>query len=192
MSGRTILNADGGGGANDNRPAIQIRSPKPDDIKGIVDVVRACEPFLTAHRSYIYWMNIQYCRDTCAVAELNGEIIGWCSMIPVSGSKYFLHQLGVAPKVRRQGVAALFFAYLLQKLKQRHAAFEVELTADRRNCAVLNLNRAIAKRAGMRLTKKPDVVRVLEESEEELYAMTYAVEDGDNWRNDASGHFYDD
>jgi N-acetylglutamate synthase-like GNAT family acetyltransferase len=179
---QTILNAERSEAApaNDNRlrPAVHIRSPRPDDIKGIVDVVRTCEPFLTAHMSYIYWMNVHYYQETCAVAELNGEIVGWCSMIPVSGSKYFLHQLGVAPKARRLGVAALILAHLLKQLKQQHAAFSVEFTADRRNAAVLNFNRTTAEHVGMRLVKKSEVVPILEESEEELYAMTYAVTPG--------------
>ena len=158
---------------------IEIRSPRPDDIRGIVNLVRTCEPFLTAHMSYIYWMNVQYCCETCAVAEMAGVIVGWCSAIPVSPGKYFLHQLGVAPAARRRGVAASLFVSLLQKLKQKHSAFELEFTSDRRNEAVLKLNRAIAERAGMHLMKKPDVVQVIEESEEELYLMTYGqAQDG--------------
>jgi len=151
---------------------LKIRRPRAEDIRGIADLVRACEPFLTAHRSYILWMYIQYCGDTCAVAELDGEIVGWCSMIPVSGAKYFLHQLGVAPGARRRGIAESLFLYLLKKLKEQRAAFDLEFTADRRNHAVLNLNRRIADSAGMRLMKKPDVLHLVEESEEDLYIMT--------------------
>src|ERR1700694_2777639 len=62
--------------SGNNWPEVQIRCPRSDDIRGIVEVVRSSEPFLTAHMSYIYWMNIQYFRDTCAVAELDGEIVG--------------------------------------------------------------------------------------------------------------------
>jgi GNAT superfamily N-acetyltransferase len=116
-------------------------------------------------------MNVQYFRETCAVAELGGEIVGWCSMMPVSDTRYFLHQLGVAPKVRRRGVAASLFVHLLRRLKRRHSMFEIEFTSDRRNSAVLQLNKIIAERMGMRLIKKPDAVQVIEDSEEELYAM---------------------
>lgn len=156
-----------------------------------MDLVRNCEPFLTAHRSYIYWINVHYFRETCAVAELDGEIIGWCSMICVSGAKYFLHQLGVAPKARRQGIAASLFVYLLRRLRQRHGAFEIEFTSDRRNRAVLELNRLIAECMGMRLMKKPDVVQVIEDSEEELYTMTSAaLKEGDEaFNHRQSGHF---
>src|ERR1017187_8839707 len=101
---------------------ITIRTPRAADIRGIVDVVRACEPFLTAHMSYIYWMNIRHAGDTCAVAERGGEIVGWCSIIPVSEGRYFLHQLGVAPKARRQGLAEALLAYQLEKLRLKPAA----------------------------------------------------------------------
>ena len=145
-------------------------------------MVRACEPFLTAHNSYIYWKDIRYCGETCAVAELDGELVGWCSIFPVSSTRYFLHQLAVAPKARRlrpsqrrraQGVAESMVRYLFSKLRDRHIAnFEVEFTAARNNPAALNMIRASSERAGMHLLKRPDSVELLEEGcEEELYSL---------------------
>jgi ribosomal protein S18 acetylase RimI-like enzyme len=86
------------------------------DLRGIVSVVRACEPYLTAHMSYIYWMLIRQCRDTCAVAALGGEIVGWCSILPGPGGNYFVHQLGVAPKARRHGLAQSLLTHLVDRL----------------------------------------------------------------------------
>lgn len=154
------------------RPEIQIRSPRHDDIPGIVDLVQNCRPFLSVHPSYLYWMDIQYFANTCAIAELGGNVVGWCSMIRVSSARYFLHQLGVVSWARRRGIAASLLTYLLQKLKQHHDGdFEIEFTSDRRNEAVLEFNRAIAECMEMRLVRKPHRVSVIEGSEEELYAM---------------------
>ena len=157
--------------------ALEIRPPRAGDLRGIVDVVRTGEPFLTAHISYIYWKDIHLFRETCAVAELGGEIVGWCSVMPAPGGSFFCHQLAVAPTVRRRGVAARLLASQLNKLmKLEPARFQLELTIDRRNHAALGLFRAVAERSGMLLLKKPDLVELLEEeSKEELYVMTPVV-----------------
>ena len=42
---------------------------------------------------------------------------------------------------------------------------------DRRNTAVLKLNELIAERMDMRIEKKPDLLHLLEPSEEDLYMM---------------------
>jgi hypothetical protein len=155
--------------------SIEIRAPRPSDLRGIVTLVRTCEPFLTAHSSYIYWMMLRFCRETCAVAERDEEIVGWWSIIPVTSRKYFIHQMAIAPGMRRQRLGRTIAAYLLTKLKKRHAAFELEFTVDRKNGASVNLVEAIAKDAGMQLLKTPEVVQLLEEGcDEELYVMRSA------------------
>jgi L-2,4-diaminobutyric acid acetyltransferase len=161
-------------GTNDKeRPWLEIRTPRAEDIRGIVTVVRACEPYLTAHMSYIYWMDIRYFCETCAVAELAGELVGWCSIIPVSSKKYFLHQLGVAPGARRRGLAEALLAYQVIKLKGQLASFELDFTVDRQNGMALRLIRSVADRTGMQMQKRPEVVELLEEGcKEELYVMS--------------------
>ncbi|MGP0076180.1 MAG: N-acetyltransferase family protein [Bryobacteraceae bacterium] len=157
-----------------NRASIKIRTPRMDDLQGIVSVVRACEPYLTAHMSYIYWMQIRHCGDTCVVAVMGGEIVGWCSILPGSRGKYFVHQLGVAPRARRQGLAQSLLAHVVNKLNNQPAARpELEFTIDRRNGAALDLVKAVAGQAGMQLRKTPEPVGLLEEGcAEDLYVMT--------------------
>ena len=152
---------------------LEIRMPTVADLSGIVTVVRSCEPFLTAHMSYIYWMNIRNHGETCAVAELNGELVGWCSISPTPSGKYFLHQLGIAPRARRRGVGESLLDFLLNKLKKQTAAFELEFTIDRKNGAAQTLFKGFAERAGMHLWKTGAVVELLEDScTEELYVMS--------------------
>ena len=147
-----------------------------DDLKGIVSVVRECEPYLTEHISFIYWMQVRNCRDTCAVAVMGGEIVGWCSILPGCRGKYFVHQLGVAPKVRRQGLAQSLLVHLLNKLKNRPARPDLEFTIDRRNGVALDVVKTVAGLAGMQLRKTPEPVGLLEEGcAEDLYVMTSAA-----------------
>jgi hypothetical protein len=62
--------------------SIEIRTPRLDDIPGIVAVVADCAPYLTAHASYVYWRDVRLQGQKCAIAELGGEVVGWCSIFP--------------------------------------------------------------------------------------------------------------
>jgi len=165
--------ADGffGRGADDG--GIEMRQPSLCDLPGIVAVVRCCKPWLTPHVSYMYWMQVRLFAETCAVAEAGGEIVGWCSAVPSSGGKHFIHQLGVIPDLRRHGVARSLLAHLVSRLTRRLDAVEIEFTIDRKNGAALDLVRAVVKDAGMSLRKAPETVELMEaDSGEELYVMT--------------------
>lgn len=163
--------------ANDGQKCqrAEIRSPRATDIGGIVELVQSCRPFLTAHESYIYWMNLRCFRETCAIAELNGKVVGWCSMVPVTNGKYFIHQTGVAPDLRGKGLGTLMLLFVLNTAKDR--AVQFEFTIDRRNTACLYLMKSVAARTGMRLAKRPEPVELLEENcGDELYVMTPSSE----------------
>lgn len=172
---------------------VVIRAPRPDDIRGIVAIVRTCAPYLTVHSDYVYFRDIRCCGRTCAVAELGGEVVGWCSMMPQSDSRYFLHQLGVAPGMRRKGVAEALLIFQLDRL-ERHLGtdFDVELTIDRGNAPALSFFRNVAEELGLELLKSGDRVRLLEEEcSEELYTMTHPPDFfGSHWMNDATGYSF--
>ena len=153
----------------------EIRTPRTEDIGGIVALVEACSPFLTAHESYIYWMYLRFFRETCAVAELDGEIVGWSSILPVAHGRYFIHQTGIAPDLRSKGLAGRMLSYLLEQLKDK--AVEFEFTIDRKNSACQALMRSVAASAGMQVAKRREPVELLEEQcGDELYVMTPAAE----------------
>jgi GNAT superfamily N-acetyltransferase len=134
-------------------------------------------------------MYIQFWRDTCAVAELDGQIIGWCSIICVSSETYFFHQLGVASHARRLGIGKSLFTFVLKKLKARHEAFSLEFTVDRRNKAAFDLDCSVAAEAGMAMTKKPDTVPAFGGSEEELYVMAHDERQCPAYRGRREGPF---
>lgn len=151
-----------------------IRKPRAEDIRGIVALIRSCEPVLTAHISYIYWMLVRYSGETCAVAEQNGEIVGWCSMVSASDERYFLHQLAVARNVRRNHLAEALVEHLLEKLQaERKANFQLEFTVDGKNRIVLDLAEVVAGNTGMHILKRPEPVELVEEgSNEVLYVLS--------------------
>ena len=159
-----------------NRPTessvpIEIRRPRIDDIPAIVEVVHGCGPQLTAHSSYIPWIYTHFYFETCAVAEMDGGIVGWCSIIPVPGS-FFLHQLGVKARARREGIARALLTHQVQKLSSDMEKFSLHFTVDRRNRAVVDLSLSIAEQLGMQVIKRSGVLPLVEDAEEELYIMT--------------------
>jgi L-2,4-diaminobutyric acid acetyltransferase len=154
--------------------SMVVRDARTEDIPGIVALVAQCGPYLNPHAAYIYLIDCRYFAETCAVALIEGTIVGWCSMIPVDRETYFLHQLGTVPEVRGRGIAFSLFSYLLGKLRLWHGdSFRLEFTADRRNRTVHRLNRKIAETFALSLEKLPDSPPPLNDGcEEEFYAMT--------------------
>lgn len=153
---------------------FEIRSPRvPFDIDGIVNVVRNCPPYLTTtYPPYFFWMVSHIWPASCAVAALDGEIVGWCSILPQSRGKYFLHHIGVAPTARQHGVAEELLMHLRNGLKHQ-PGFALEFTVDQRNTAARNLLRRVADHAGLDMQRSSDVLAFLEpECREELYVMS--------------------
>jgi L-2,4-diaminobutyric acid acetyltransferase len=151
---------------------FQIRAPRESDLPGIVNVIQNCGPYLTAYSSYQPWLYLHLFSDTCAVAEINGTVVGWCSVLPAPDGRFFLHQLGVRPEARQQGIARSLLRHALEKLSAGREGFTLELTTDRRNTTMLEINRQVAEEVGMQITRKPEALNLLENSEEEIYVFT--------------------
>ena len=92
----------------------RLRKPESTDGSAIWELVRACKP-LDENSMYSNLVQADYFSDTCVVAELDGEIVGWISghMIPGSDT-FFVWQVAVGKKARgfRAGVevSPLFYA----------------------------------------------------------------------------------
>jgi L-2,4-diaminobutyric acid acetyltransferase len=151
--------------------AVQIRTPRMDDVPGIALLVRECRPFLTAHASYLYWAYCRYYAETCALAEVDGQIAGWCHANAVGRGKYFSHQTAVAPWARGLGIGRSLWAHVLNRIKHE-PGFALEFTIERRNIAALKMLTAAAEDAGLCLTKTGETADLLEaDSCEEVYRI---------------------
>ena len=172
--------------------AVQIRAPRMEDVPGIARLVEECQPFLTAHVCYLYWAYTRYYAETCALAEVEGKIAGWCHANAVGGGKYFSHQAAVAPWARGLGIGRLLCVHLLNRLKDE-PGFAVEFTIERRNIAALKMVTAAAKHAGLCLTKSGERASLPEaDCCEEVYLIAPARNlDGFewSWRSDATAFY---
>lgn len=152
-----------------------IRHPEEGDIEGIRAVVKACEPLIMTYIPYYYWIATRYFFETCAVAERDGKIAGWCCILSVPNGKYFIHQLGVLPEARGHRVAQQMVSWLFKKLKSRGAA-GIELTIERDNNHVKKLFGAAAQEAGLKLVELSEYSKVLDkEYNETLYVIKEAA-----------------
>ncbi len=152
---------------------LTIRSPTVDDLPELVELVRRCEPFLTAYIPYFYWVYVRYFGASCAVAEVDGVLAGWCAILPVPSGSWFLHQLGVAPELRKTGIGKDLVIHLVRELKSENTSFELEFTVEKKNRGTLILAQSAARAVQMHIVKRPDVIDLLQDGyTEELYVLT--------------------
>ncbi len=140
-----------------SRPFIRtplLRKPEPTDGPAIWELVRACKP-LDENSMYCNLVQADHFRDTCVVAELDGEIVGWISghMIPGSDT-FFVWQVAVGKKARGFRLGRKMLTHLVSRDECAEAlSLETTITAD--NAASWGLFRSFARSIGGRLSDRP-------------------------------------
>lgn len=110
----------------------ELREPAAEDGADIWELVRACKP-LDENSMYCNLIQCDHFRDTCVVAELDGEIAGWVSayVLPYDPETLFVWQVAVSEKARGTGLGS----HMLNALLHRQACADVTrvqttITAD--------------------------------------------------------------
>lgn len=112
------------------RPAL--RKPQAEDGAAIWSLVQRCKP-LDENSMYCNLIQCDHFRDTCVVAEMNGEIVGWVSgyVLPEDPEALFVWQVAVAEEARGTGLGS----QMLRELIERDATegvrrLQTTITAD--------------------------------------------------------------
>ena len=94
----------------------ELREPVAEDGAAIWDLVRSCKP-LDENSMYCNLIQCDHFKDTCVVAELDGEIVGWVSayVLPYDPETVFVWQVAVSEKARGTGLGTLMLSALLQR-----------------------------------------------------------------------------
>ncbi|MEC9196745.1 MAG: diaminobutyrate acetyltransferase, partial [Pseudomonadota bacterium] len=94
---------------------VTLRKPVPTDGAAIWELVRACRP-LDENSMYANLIQADHFRDTCVLAELDGEVVGWISghLIPKQDA-FFVWQVAVGPKARGMGLGKRMLLELLSR-----------------------------------------------------------------------------
>ncbi len=136
----------------------RLRKPNASDGADIWKLVRECKP-LDENSMYCNLVQADHFRDTCVVAELEGEIVGWVSghIIP-DGDQLFVWQVAVSPQARGLGLGRK----MLDELVKRAAcsdATHLKTTITKDNVASWALFRSFARAIGGDLADEPHFER---------------------------------
>lgn len=134
---------------------VKLRSPRPEDAKAVWDLIQRCEP-LDPNSSYAYLLLCTHFADTCVVAELDGDVVGFVSgyIEPNSPDKLFIWQVAVDEKARGMGLGR---GMLLDILLRDHCkkVTHLETTVSPSNDASRRMFQGVADRMRTELNEEP-------------------------------------
>ncbi|MDP5306468.1 diaminobutyrate acetyltransferase [Paracoccus spongiarum] len=130
---------------------LTLRKPDSTDGAAIWDLVRACKP-LDENSMYCNLVQAEHFADTCVVAEMEGEVVGWVSghMIP-NEDALFVWQVAVSPRARGLGLGLRMLEHLIGRDACAEAS-QLNTTITRDNEASWALFRSLAREVGGDLT----------------------------------------
>ena len=138
---------------------LRLRAPELDDGSAVWELIRACGP-LDENSMYCNFLQCDHFADTCVVAELDGEIVGWVSAYipPSEPETLFVWQVAVHEKTRGMGLGKA----MLRELIDRPACSEVDqmkTTITRDNQASWALFKSLADERDAELGHEPHLKR---------------------------------
>ncbi len=124
--------------------ALRFRKPKKADGARVWNLIKSIEK-LDDNSMYCNLLQCSHFAGTCALAEIDGEPVGWISAYrpPESPDTLFVWQVAVHPDARGRGVAKRLIRELLQRPECRQVR-HIHSTITRDNEASWALFRAIA------------------------------------------------
>ncbi|ETX30865.1 diaminobutyrate acetyltransferase [Roseivivax isoporae] len=138
---------------------VTFRKPVREDGSAIWELIRDCKP-LDENSMYCNLLQSDHFRDTCVVAEKDGEIVGWISayVTPHDPDTVFVWQVAVSSAARGMGLGTR----MLSALMAREECAEVKrmqttITLD--NDASWALFRKFAERSNGLLTSDAHFTR---------------------------------
>jgi L-2,4-diaminobutyric acid acetyltransferase len=102
--------------ADSRRAEVTFRVPVSEDGSAIWALIKSCGP-LDDNSLYCNLLQCDHFADTCVVAEVEGESVGWISgyILPSEPDTLFVWQVAVSEKARGMGVASRMLAALLDR-----------------------------------------------------------------------------
>ncbi|MCW9043071.1 MAG: diaminobutyrate acetyltransferase [Pseudopelagicola sp.] len=137
------------------KTAPVLREPEAEDGADIWALVRDCKP-LDENSMYCNLIQCDHFSDTCIVAELDGEIVGWISAYipPSNPDTLFIWQVAVSSKARGMGLGSKMLNGLLRRRAcAKVTQLQTTITGD--NAASWGLFRKFADTHGGDLDAEP-------------------------------------
>ncbi|MBP0483076.1 diaminobutyrate acetyltransferase [Sagittula salina] len=136
-----------------------LRTPTAEDGPAIWELVRSCKP-LDENSIYCNLLQCDHFADTCVVAELDGEVVGWISgyLTPNAGDTLFVWQVAVSEKARGMGLGVTMLQSLLNReICAGVTRLQTTITAD--NAASWGMFRKFARVQGGTLSSEPHFLK---------------------------------
>jgi L-2,4-diaminobutyric acid acetyltransferase len=95
---------------------LRLRAPELEDGAAVWELIKACGP-LDDNSMYCNFLQCDHFSDTCVVAELDGEIVGWVSgyILPAEPETLFVWQVAVSEAARGMGVGKAMLTHLIER-----------------------------------------------------------------------------
>lgn len=93
-----------------------LRCPTAEDGSAIWELVRSCKP-LDENSMYCNVIQCDHFAETCVVAELKGEVVGWVSayVMPNDPQTLFVWQVAVSENARGLGLGGLMLQAIINR-----------------------------------------------------------------------------
>ncbi|WP_274364140.1 diaminobutyrate acetyltransferase [Paenibacillus thermotolerans] len=129
----------------DEKPALTIRKPNKTDGGRIWEIVRNSEK-LDVNSPYSYLLLGKYFHDTCAVAEFDGEPVGFVTGFrhPARKDTWFVWQIAVEEQARGRGVGRALLEHVLNRPEHADIRY-IETTISPSNAASQQLFLRLAR-----------------------------------------------
>ncbi|MCE0505747.1 diaminobutyrate acetyltransferase [Roseivivax sp. GX 12232] len=100
----------------ETKGTVTFRKPVREDGAAIWELIRECKP-LDENSMYANLLQADHFRDTCVVAELDGDIVGWISayITPQDPDSMFVWQVAVSAKARGIGLGTRMLSALMAR-----------------------------------------------------------------------------
>lgn len=134
-----------------NQPVL--RAPNLDDAKAVHALITASPP-LDVNSVYVYLLLSHHFTDTCVVAELDNEVIGFVSAYvpPKEPDVLFVWQVAVHERGRGMGLGKAMLQEILQRPGLHDIRF-VETTVGPDNEASRGMFASLARKAGTEINE---------------------------------------
>lgn len=138
---------------------ITFRTPSDEDGAAVWALIRACKP-LDENSLYCNLIQCDHFRDTCILAEIEGQVVGWISAyrVPSDPDTLFVWQVAVSDRARGRGLGRKMLFELLER-EACDGVMRLQTTITPDNKASWGLFRGFARRLGARLTDEPHYTR---------------------------------
>ncbi|RXJ97316.1 diaminobutyrate acetyltransferase [Malaciobacter molluscorum] len=95
---------------------IKLTEPEKSDGKKIFNLINRCKP-LDVNSEYLYLLQSTYFSNTCSVAKIDNEVIGFISgyLVPNKSDTLFIWQVAVDERARGKSVAKNLLLEILNR-----------------------------------------------------------------------------